>query len=557
MLLGIAVEAQLQFPGLAAPEQSAKEPVTIILTGKTPPTIDEVSLSVGLRMEKNIHIYSAESLFFRIAIDSFAGTGAPRISLPDPEPFTNFDNTNSYVYVNGQEFRIDAPVTASSWLLRGSIQFQACDSTMCFTPRRIVFTASSDGTLSSRPDPAGLSASPSANANTGVSTPILDNFSLLGSRSGFLNADRFSEFLRDPENKMMPGLESKGFLVIILLILAGGIALNLTPCVLPMIPITIAVLGAGSQARSRLHGMAVGSMYGLAMALTYGILGLAVVLTGTRFGVINSSPVFNILISIVFIVMAMAMFDLLQIDFTRFRKGSAPRGERGKFITVFVMGVVASLLAGACVAPVVISVVLYAGSLYAGGNVTGLLLPFLLGIGMALPWPLAGAGLSFLPKPGKWMVWTKYLFGTFIAAMAIYYGYTGIHLYRSGRVSGKAEQSSESVLGWHTSLEEGLRQAMEEKKPAFIDFWATWCKNCAAMEATTFRNPEVQKYLEKYVVIKYQAEHPDEPDTKRLMDRFGVMGLPTYVIVNPESTTPTRSGGLFEAGKTHEEQKEP
>ena len=197
------------------------------------------------------------------------------------------------------------------------------------------------------------------------------------------------------------------------------------------------------------------------------------------------------------------------------------------------MGIVASLLAGACVAPVVISVVLYAGTLFVNGNPAGLALPFLLGVGMALPWPFAGAGLSFLPKPGKWMVWVKYVFGIFILAMALYYGATGVRLYREGTTSKTApvNETTPTALPWLTSLEEGLRKANIENKPVFIDFWATWCKNCKAMDATTFRDKKVEELFGRYILVKYQAERPDEPSTKELLDRFGVVGLPTYVVL--------------------------
>jgi thiol:disulfide interchange protein len=334
-------------------------------------------------------------------------------------------------------------------------------------------------------------------------------------------------------------LEKKGLWLVILLILIGGIALNLTPCVLPMGPITVAIIGAGAQAGSGKRGMLVGGIYGLAMALTYGLLGVFVVLTGTRFGVINASPLFNVIIAAIFVLMALAMFDIIQVDFTRFRKTGGLPSERGRIFAVFFMGIIASLLAGACVAPVVISVVIYAGTLYAGGNPVGLLLPFLLGIGMALPWPFAGAGLSFLPKPGKWMVWIKYVFGVFILGMAFYYGYLGVSLFREQTAAkttrpSEAAQLSPTDLPWHHSLVEGLEKAEVENKPVFIDFWATWCKNCKAMDASTFRDPGVKNLLAKYVLIKYQAERPDDPATRRVLDHFGVVGLPTYVILAPK-----------------------
>ena len=87
------------------------------------------------------------------------------------------------------------------------------------------------------------------------------------------------------------------------------------------------------------------------------------------------------------------------------------------------MGAVAALLAGACVAPVVIQVVVFSSNLYATGTTAALALPFLLGLGMAIPWPVAGAGIAALPKPGAWMVRIKQVFGVVILGTALYYGY--------------------------------------------------------------------------------------------------------------------------------------
>jgi thiol:disulfide interchange protein len=236
------------------------------------------------------------------------------------------------------------------------------------------------------------------------------------------------------------------------------------------------------------------------------------------------------------------MFDILSIDFTRFRKGNTGVNSTSRvgFFTVFFMGGVSALLAGACVAPVVIAVVVSASKAYASGNSAGLLLPFLLGLGMALPWPFAGAGLSLLPKPGNWMNRVKQVFGVLILLFAVYYGYLGVKIWNTSRSLAETTPTSTSTdfpqeEGWFTSLSPALSQAKREGKPVFIDFWATWCKNCSAMDATTFRDPAVQARLEDFVKVKFQAESEEVPGVRETLEYFQCIGLPTYVILTPKS----------------------
>jgi len=271
------------------------------------------------------------------------------------------------------------------------------------------------------------------------------------------------------------------------------------------------------------------------MAVVYGVLGLIVILTAGTFGTINASPWFNLGIAVLFVVLALAMFDVIVIDFSKYSSGfSAGSTSQGSFLVAFGMGAVAALLAGACVAPVVIQVVLFASSLYATGTTAALALPFLLGIGMALPWPLAGAGMAALPKPGAWMVRVKQAFGVFILGTALYYGYESYSLFANRWVDATEVASSvEEKLkaGWHASLEEGLAAAEREGKPVLIDLWATWCKNCLTMDKTTLADTAVTGALSNYVKIKFQAENPDESPAKQVMQKFGAVGLPTYVIL--------------------------
>jgi len=183
---------------------------------------------------------------------------------------------------------------------------------------------------------------------------------------------------------------------------------------------------------------------------------------------------------------------------------------------------------------VVIAVLLLSGNLYAHGAGIGLALPFVLGLGMALPWPLAGAGLTFLPKPGNWMTWVKYGFGVFILIFAFYYFFLA---YQGGRGAAPSHQARAGVYEINASdrgqWAEILRESARTGKPVWVDFWATWCKNCEAMELTTFKNADVQKRLSRYLIVRFQAEKPADPATQVALEFFGIKGLPTYVVLKP------------------------
>jgi thiol:disulfide interchange protein DsbD len=449
------------------------------------------------------------------------------------------------------------------------VRYQACDETMCYIPTSVdaqwqfavaagspgarqhadIFGAIKFGT-GERPRPAEAAAGAAPPAPAGsereprpavATDPVqaLQAFTIQSTAAGYLATDDFLTFVRNAEAgvKEKGMFEGRGPLAILLIVLIGGLALNLTPCVLPMIPINLAIIGAGTQAGSRSRGFLLGAIYGAAMAVVYGLLGLIVILTASTFGTINASPWFNLGIAALFIVLALAMFDVVTIDFSRYSdRFKVSDASRGSLLVAFAMGGVAALLAGACVAPVVVQVVLFSSNLYAGGTRAALALPFFLGIGMAIPWPIAGAGIAALPRPGAWMVRIKQVFGVVILATAAYYGYEAYGLFANRWVDPTEVSSSVQAKlkeGWHASLAEGLSAAQREGKPVLIDMWATWCKNCLVMDRTTLEDPSVNAALNNYVKVKFQAENPDEPRVAAVMKHFNAAGLPTYAIIKP------------------------
>jgi len=477
------------------------------------------------------------------------------------EPLAVFERR----FLVGVEFSVAAGAVPGPVEVPARFRYQACNDKLCFAPtaadvrwtitvvgakapltrrqpdlfKQIAFGT---GTPPPQEDAPLTPPLPPAPSNASATSATLDDFTVVSTAGGYMNTATFLSFVRNAEQGVKErGLfEGRGPLAILLLVLVGGLALNLTPCVLPMIPINLAIIGAGAKASSRSRGFVLGGVYGAAMAAVYGILGVVVILTAGTFGTINASPWFNVAIGVVFAALALAMFDVFEIDFSRFSSSVGTGGAgRGSLALAFGMGAIAALLAGACVAPVVIQVVLFSSSLYAKGSVIALGLPFVLGIGMAIPWPIAGAGLTRLPKPGAWMVRVKQVLGIVILATAAYYGYLAYTLFADRWVdAGEVTSSVEALVkdGWHASLDEGLAVARREKKPVLVDMWATWCKNCLTMDKTTLADPSVKTALEGYVKIKFQAEHLDESPAREVIERFGGIGLPTYAILRPSET---------------------
>lgn len=536
-----------------------------------------VSLPAGLHTNSNTPL---EDFLIPtvLTLDLPEGVTVDQIVYPEQkEIITGGSTTPLAVYEEhfsiGVKLSVGDGVTVGDHVIKAKLRYQACDDKQCFSPKNArkewtISVLSSDTPLLTlntevfaaiafgEADTVAAPVEEVAIADAGndvelveVSAPdvdlltLLEDFEVLGTAGGGLDPEDFIQFIDDAE----AGIVRKGIfdglgpIAIVLLTLVAGFGLNLTPCVLPLIPINLAIIGAGAQAGSKSRGFALGGTYGIAMAVVYGILGLIVVLTASSFGTINSSPWFNVGITLLFIVLGLAMFDVITIDFSKFQSkfNLAGSGKKGSFALAFGMGGISALLAGACVAPMLIQVIVYSSDQYNKGETMALALPFLLGVGMAFPWPFAGGGMSFLPKPGAWMVRIKQGMGIFILFFAAYYGHLAYVAFDNQNVDPDAVAGSAQELlegGWVGNFEQGLIQAKAEGKTVVVDMWATWCKNCLEMDLTTFKDDAVIARMENLVKIKYQTEDLDVSPAKEVLKLFNGIGLPNYAVIRPKQS---------------------
>ncbi len=404
-------------------------------------------------------------------------------------------------------FAADSKIAAAQISYQGCRAASGTDSGTCFMPQDIEL-----GSAEVLPD--------AKNSNV----DFLNGFRVVAKHEGTLSIDGMLNFL---DSKSAPlaaeknWWDGKSVLLILFLLLGGGFLLNFTPCILPMIPINLAIIGAGGE-KTVLAGFLRGVYYAAGMTCAYGALGLAAILSGARFGELNSSMYFNWIVAVIFFALALAMAGVWNLDFSaRLNSINPMKWKIARPVAIFLMGATAALLGGACVAPAVIGMLLLAVSVYKNSPAAGLAVPFVFGIGMGILWIAAGATMGkILPKPGKWMVYVKNILAVFIALFGVYYAWTGFTLI-PGRFN-----AAEEVTKLHETLEN-----TPQNRRIFIDFWATWCKNCSYMERNVLSSPQVKTRLQNFVVVKFQAENLKNPQINQILKHYNIQGLPALVIL--------------------------
>jgi thiol:disulfide interchange protein DsbD len=359
-------------------------------------------------------------------------------------------------------------------------------------------------------------------------------------------------------------------------IFAGGMALNLTPCVYPMIPITVSYFGSRSgKNKGELLGH--GFCYIGGLSLTNSLLGVMAALTGGLMGAMLQNPIVLGVVAAILLFFATSMFGFWELRLPNWLTQAASKSYAGYFGSLF-MGVTLGLVAAPCIGPFVLGLLTWVAGI--GNPWLGFSIFFTLSLGLGLPLfflAMFSAQIEKLPRSGEWMLWMRKLMGWILVGMAAYFILpllpktggifilvgvalaAGLHLgwidrtraefraFEWLRVSaGIVALIMATVLigtwvirgpgvAWQSYSEQLLEKAQGLKKPVIIDFYADWCAPCRELDDVTFHDPEIVKQASHdFIMIKVDLTRKGNSTHASILRRYEIKGVPTVVFLDRE-----------------------
>ena len=357
-------------------------------------------------------------------------------------------------------------------------------------------------------------------------------------------------------------------------IFAGGIALNLTPCIYPLIPITVSYFG-GQSAHGQRKLVTHGICYIGGLAITNSVLGVTAALAGGMLGSLLQHPIVLALVAAVLIFFASSLFGLWKIRLPYGLSQAASKTYTGYFGSLF-MGMTLGVVASACIGPFILGLLTWVATI---GNIwMAFLIFFTLSLGLGLPLfllALFSGQLSKLPRSGEWMLWVNKLLGWILVGMAAYFiqpllpatakafllaavalaaalhlgwidrtraEFRGFEWLKTGAAIAGLIIATVLIGSWvmrgpgmalQPYSEPLLAEARRLNKPVIIDFYADWCAPCRELDEVTFRDPEIVKQAKRdFIMIKIDLTQKGNPVHERLLDQYGVKGVPTVVFLD-------------------------
>jgi thiol:disulfide interchange protein DsbD len=478
------------------------------------------------------------------------------------EPMAVYEGT---VYF-GIAGRTTAEVPSGEQRLEVVFSFQPCDHAACYPPDEVVF-------------PLLLTVVPLGEEMRLANEEMMAKVRWGDEGDGGAGQDDFAALVRE-----------KGLLLALIIVFVGGLALNLTPCVFPIIPITISFFSSQSGGRA-LRAFQLSLAYFLGITLCFSVLGTIAALTGALFGALLQNPIVLIFIAAVLVYLALSMFGLYEIPlFTRLQSttGGAKKGLAGAFL----MGLTVGLAASPCIGPFVLGLLVFVGN--TGSPLMGFTVFFTLAAGLGLPYIILGTFsgmLSALPRAGTWMEVVKKILAVILFGLVFYFlrplipadvypfvfaayllvgGIVLLVVRTEGELGGMRIirlvvavafllwGAYSAVTALRTGAGEGLEwtsvssmdqieSARVSGKPVIMDFTASWCAACRELEHKTFTDERVQSAAEEFVLLQVDFTREDD-QLKEIREQLGIRGLPTIIFIdrNGQEAAERRQSGFVE-----------
>jgi len=445
--------------------------------------------------------------------------------------------------VTGVPFRVDPGASPGPIMLSGTLTYQACSEQICLPPADVPFEVT---VMIATPGEAVAPQHPELFAPLPEPAPAKDDGATVDSGDD--------------------GVAGASLLVFGLIYL-GGLALNLTPCVFPLIPITIAFFG-GQAKRSTWGTLGLSSLYVLGMSATYSTLGVVTALSGRLFGAALQNPWVLGGVALIMVGLALSQFGLYEFRLPGTAGLSSRRGAFGAFF----MGLIVGLVAAPCIGPFVVALLTTVAR--EGDPVLGFWKFFALSLGLGTPFLFLGAfsgSFSRLPRAGMWMEGVKHIFGLVLMVMAAYFlgqalpapagawllpgavAVSALWLLLGERSHGTSWFTSVrvalAVMGmvfaawwiWPDSRDrilfapysaEAVTAARAAGKPILLDFTADWCVPCREFENYVFNDPAVVSESRHFVNLQADLTRSSSPEVLALIAEFDIFGPPTIVFLD-------------------------
>ncbi len=551
LLLAVLISIFHPFPSFASTVQ-----VEVLHSHDRYPSEGTYPILFRLKISKPWYIHGTKSegeglIPTLLSFQKSPGLTVEEVKFPIPEkkkfPYTSkpIELYSGTILVRGT-LSVRGTVASGSQVIKGKLSYQACSSTLCLPPEN-------------------------------VSVPLSAVIVPRGTPTKTLNQQIFLSALAEmPLEKGLPGMKTgAGFLLTLFGIFLWGLALNLTPCVYPLIPITVSYFGGRSQkltANTLTHGM----LYILGLALTNSVLGLAAALSGGMLGAVLQQPLVLIFVAGVMTALGLSFFGFWEFRIPAALTKIASKTYGGYFGTFF-MGLTLGIVAAPCLGPFILALLTYVGQ--KGDPFLGFLYFFILSLGLGLPLSLLAifsGALNKLPRSGDWLLWVRKFMGWVLMGMAAYMispliphplgksgllaavvASAGIHLGFLDRTGSGLRRFSniKKTLGiclvfggilyfissaheregikWIPYDQNIIAMAAEEKKPLILDFYADWCSPCVAMEKKVFKDPDVVGLSQNLLTMRLDLTRR-QPFQNQVLKQYGVRGVPTIIFLNRE-----------------------